>query len=111
MKKKYIFSIVLFVSGLISLFTYSIIGSEILPDGSLKEPFGLIPVGVFFISMGLILALLASLYSLFHNPNKFDKWIFGITLTLIILTGLYLTASFAYLNELANQETSINAKS
>ncbi len=104
MKKQYVFSVVFFATGILFLLAFNIIGSEVLPDGTLKEPFVLIPIGVFSIGISLILALSTSLYSLFRNPNKTDKWIFGITLTLIILVGLYLMASFAYLDELTKQE-------
>ena len=43
--KKYLFTITIFILGVVCFASYNIIGSEIAPDGTLIEPFGLIPIG------------------------------------------------------------------
>ncbi len=92
----------LIILGMIS-FVVSTVGSMnsyVIPDGLLVEPFGQIVMGgmfgfIFTIS-GIIIGFSISILSLFHNPQKSDKYIFGIfTAILIIITGyLYLLMLF-----------------
>ena len=48
-------SLVLLGLGLACLVAFRLIGSEVDADGVLREPFALIPIGWFSISLGLIL--------------------------------------------------------
>ncbi len=86
MKKNYIIQFALIVLGIISFFASAIgsASSYVRPDGLLVEPFGLIVMGgmfgFIFITMGAIIGLSLSLRSLFNNPKKSDKWIFGLFL-------------------------------
>lgn len=52
--KKYIVSIVSFIMALGCSLSYNVIGSEVLADGTLKEPFFLIPIGFVFLFIGII---------------------------------------------------------
>lgn len=113
MKKIYYFSLTSFALGVICFLSYAAIGSEIAADGTLIEPFGLIPIGFILLTIGLISTFASSFWFLFHKPNKFDKWIFAASLTLIILFVLYFIASISYLseraqNEISNSKTSSN---
>ncbi len=111
MKKIYYFSFVAFALGLCCFILFAIIGSQVAANGTLIEPFGLIPIGFLLITIGSILTFAASIWYLFNNPNKFDRWVFGISLSFIVLAGLYLAASFSYLSESAKEEISQNATS
>lgn len=52
--KKYYLSLLSFVVGIGCWIAYTIIGSEVAPDGMLVEPFFLIPMGYLCLAMGLI---------------------------------------------------------
>ncbi len=52
--KKYILSLISFLIGGGCFVGYSIIGSEVAPDGTLVEPFFLIPIGYLFLFIGII---------------------------------------------------------
>lgn len=54
MNKKYFFIIIPFGLSFCCFVTYNIIGSEIAPDGTLVEPFFLIPMGFLFFAIGII---------------------------------------------------------
>lgn len=54
MKKQYLFSIIPFSLGIACFISYNIIGSEITQDGTLVEPFGLIPLGYLFFFIAII---------------------------------------------------------
>lgn len=106
MKNKYYFAIILFILGVGCFVTYSIIGSQIASDGTLIESFGFIPVGFLLIAIALIVSVTISTVVIFHNPLKFDKWIFGLSWGFIILISLYFLASMSYLSERARMEIS-----
>ncbi len=106
--KKYIIPIISIIFSLSCFIVYDIIGSHVADDGLLVEPFGLIPVGFSLFTIGIIIGLLISIWSLFHNPKKHDKWIFGIFITIFVVFSVYITASIFYLTEQANKEISQN---
>lgn len=54
MKKKYLLASTPILLGIICLIISSVIGSEIKPDGTLVEPFFLIPLSYVFFFSGLI---------------------------------------------------------
>ncbi len=73
-------------------FVLSAVGSMnsyVRPDGLLVEPFGQIVMsgmfGFVFIILGIIIGLSFSIWSLFHNPQKADKYIFGIFTAILII--------------------------
>lgn len=52
--KKYILSAIPFVIAVICLAAYNMIGSSVAPDGTLNEPFFLIPIFWLFTLIGVI---------------------------------------------------------
>ncbi|MEC0094075.1 group-specific protein [Paenibacillus macquariensis subsp. macquariensis] len=70
--KKNILALMSIIIGIGCFVTYSIIGSEVAPDGTLKEPFFLIPIGYLFLAIGIILGLAVSIASFFRKPQKTD---------------------------------------
>lgn len=56
--KKYILNLVPFIITVISIISYNIIGSEVLQDGTLSEPFYLIPIAWLFFLVGIAVNLL-----------------------------------------------------
>ena len=49
--KKYLISIVPLAIGILCFILSGVIGSEVLADGTLKEPFFLIPIGYLFLAI------------------------------------------------------------
>lgn len=105
--KKYLFTIIPFILGVVCFVSYNIIGSEIAPDGTLVEPFALIPIGFLLISISIIVASIMSTWALFHNPTKIDKVAFGASIALIVLAASYLFLVFSYFNSLDMKEISM----
>lgn len=58
MKKIYLFPITFFCIGIGCFITYNIIGSYIAPDGTLVEPFALIPIGYIMIAISVITGII-----------------------------------------------------
>jgi len=65
--KKYLFSLLSLVLGMGFWIAYTIIGSEVAPDGTLVEAFYLIPMGYLFLALGLVSLLLVFTVSVFHK--------------------------------------------
>lgn len=63
--KKYLLALISFIVGIGCLVTYNIIGSEVAPDGTLIEPFFLIPMGYLFVAIGIIVSIV-----LFYRNTK-----------------------------------------
>lgn len=105
--KKYLFTMIPFILGIICFVSYNIIGSEVAPDGTLIEPFGLIPIGFLLISLSIIVSFIMSTWALFHNPTKIDKVAFGISIALILLSASYLFLVFSYFNSLDMKDISM----
>ena len=70
MKKIYILSIFPFIIGLNCFIAFAIIGSHVAPDGTLIEPFALLPIGFFFLALSLIISLAIFIRSLFNKKQK-----------------------------------------
>ncbi len=68
--KKYIFSIISGLIGLICFAAYNIIGAEVLPDGRIAEPFVLIPIGFLFVLIGVISAIIVAVVPFILNKKK-----------------------------------------
>lgn len=56
--KKYIFSLIIFVVGLSFIAAFIIVGSQVLEDGTVIEPFFLLPIGWLFIGISVILSII-----------------------------------------------------
>jgi len=65
--KKYLFSLLSLVLGIGFWIAYTIIGSEVAPDGTLVEAFYLIPMGYLFLALGLVSLLLVFTVSVFRK--------------------------------------------
>jgi hypothetical protein len=55
--KKYTFAIVLFLLGAGLLITFRLIGAEVAQDGTLIEPFWMVPLGYLLITIAVISAI------------------------------------------------------
>ena len=56
--KKYILNLIPFIITVISIISYNIIGSEVLPDGTLSESFYLKPIAWLFFLIGIVVNIL-----------------------------------------------------
>ena len=70
--KKYILNLIPFIIGTGCFVAFSIIGSEVAPDGTLVEPFFLIPLGFIFFFVGII-ELLVSAVLYYLDTKKSSK--------------------------------------
>ncbi|MDB8792033.1 DUF3955 domain-containing protein [Romboutsia sp. 1001216sp1] len=52
--KKYILNLIPFIISIGCFESFNFIGSEVAPDGTLVEPFFLIPIGYLFLFIGII---------------------------------------------------------
>ncbi len=68
--KKYFLSLISIIIAVGCVVAYSIIGSEIAPDGTLIEPFFLIPMFWLFMAIGIISGLVIFLVS--RSGKKFS---------------------------------------
>ncbi|NBI07664.1 DUF3955 domain-containing protein [Senegalia massiliensis] len=68
--KKYLFSIILGIMSFICLMGYNIIGSTVLSDGTLSEPFFLIPIGLLLAAISIISAILIYIVPKFIKINN-----------------------------------------
>lgn len=68
--KKYILSLISFLIGVGCFVGYSIIGSEVAADGTLVEPFFLIPIGYLFIFVGIVGALVSAVLDHFKKSKS-----------------------------------------
>jgi len=68
--KKYLVSLISIFISIICLIAYNVIGSEVLADGTLVEPFYLIPIAWLFVSIALISGLIVFITSCTHKSKK-----------------------------------------
>lgn len=73
MKLKYFPSLLLFIVGISCLIAHSMIGAEVAPDGTLIEPFFLLPTGFLLAALGLISGLTVGIVSHFRNVKMSAK--------------------------------------
>ncbi|MEI4831556.1 DUF3955 domain-containing protein [Bacillus sp. FJAT-53711] len=52
--KKYILTLIPFILGIGCFVSFNTIGSTVAPDGTLVEPFYLLPMGYSFIAIGIV---------------------------------------------------------
>jgi uncharacterized membrane protein len=67
MMKKYLLASTPILLGVVCLIIYSIIGSRVAPDGTLEEPFFLIPLSYLFVLIGIISVLFVAVISMFKK--------------------------------------------
>lgn len=61
--KKYLVSLISIFISIVCIISYNIIGSEVLADGTLVEPFFLIPFGWLFFAIGITTGIAAFIIS------------------------------------------------
>lgn len=69
MMKKNIFNLIPFIVTVLCIIAYNVIGSEVLADGILVEPFYLIPIAWVFFLIGIIGVGIRIIFS-FKNKNN-----------------------------------------
>ncbi|EES48155.1 DUF3955 domain-containing protein [Clostridium botulinum] len=68
--KKYILSMIPFVLAMGCVIAYNIIGSEVAADGTLIEPFFLIPIGYIFVLVSMVSLIISGLISIKNYYKK-----------------------------------------
>ncbi|GAA0770062.1 hypothetical protein GCM10008908_12300 [Clostridium subterminale] len=68
--KKYLVSLISIFISIICLIAYNVIGSEVLADGTLVEPFFLIPIAWLFVFIALISGLIVFAISCVHKSKQ-----------------------------------------
>lgn len=71
MKNKYLLASTPIFLGILCLVIFNIIGSRVEPDGTLVEPFFLIPLSYLFVFSGIIAILFVAIVSMFKK-KKFN---------------------------------------
>jgi hypothetical protein len=69
MKKKYLLASTPIFLGVICMISYFMIGSRVEPDGTLVEPFFLIPLSYLFVFSGIIALLFVAIVSVFKKSK------------------------------------------
>ncbi|KXY37581.1 DUF3955 domain-containing protein [Bacillus mycoides] len=69
MKKKYLLASSPIFLGVLCIIMFNIIGSEVKPDGTLVEPFFLIPLAYLFVFTGIIAILFVAVFSMFRKKQ------------------------------------------
>lgn len=68
--KKYLLNLIPFILTGLCFVAYNLIGSEVLPDGTLSEPFFLIPISWFFFLIGVAWLIINIILSFIHKIKK-----------------------------------------
>ena len=69
MRNKYLLAATPIVLGVLCLIIYSMMGSSVAPDGTLAEPFFLLPLSYLFVFSGVISVLFVATLSMFKKGN------------------------------------------
>ncbi|MEK4935324.1 MULTISPECIES: DUF3955 domain-containing protein [Bacillus] len=69
MKKKYLLASSPIFLGVLCILMFNIIGSEVKPDGTVVEPFFLIPLAYLFVFTGIIVILFVAVFSMFRKKQ------------------------------------------
>jgi hypothetical protein len=101
--KKYLMAIISLILGISCFLVYHLIGFSVAVDGTLIEPFGLIPIGFLLTAIALVSGLMVSTWSMFHAPSKTDKNVFNLSLGIFLLASIYLVSSFWSLKQMENR--------
>lgn len=70
MKKKYLFASTPIFLGVLCLIASTIIGSRVAPDGTLIEPFFLIPLSYLFVLIGIVSLIFTAIVTTFKRNNN-----------------------------------------
>ncbi|WP_291649319.1 DUF3955 domain-containing protein [Clostridium sp.] len=65
--KKYIISLTSFILSISCIIAFNIIGSDVAPDGTLMEPFFLIPLFYIFLFIGIISLFISFIWNFKKN--------------------------------------------
>jgi len=68
--KKYLLNLIPFILTALCFVAYNLIGSEVLPDGTLSEPFFLILISWFFFLIGVTWLIINIILSFIHKIKK-----------------------------------------
>ena len=68
--KKYLLNLIPFILTALCFVAYNLIGSEVLPDGTLSEPFFLIPISWFLFLIGVAWLIINIILSFIHKIKK-----------------------------------------
>lgn len=55
--KKYLFTLIPFVLSIVCIVAFNIIGSEVAADGTLIEPFYLVPMAYLFFALAIVVGI------------------------------------------------------
>lgn len=69
MKNKYLFAATPILLGILCIIIYGMIGSRVEPDGTLVEPFFLIPISFLFVFSGIISLLITGITSMLKRKK------------------------------------------
>lgn len=71
--KKYIFASTPIILGVLSFLIFMMKGSNVAPDGTLEEPFFLIPIGFLLLFIGFICVVGVALISVIKKHNTLNN--------------------------------------
>lgn len=69
MKNKYLFAATPILLGILCIKIYGMIGSRVEPDGTLVEPFFLIPISFLFVFSGIISLIITGITSILKRKK------------------------------------------
>ncbi|MBD8007258.1 DUF3955 domain-containing protein [Bacillus norwichensis] len=70
MKKKLLLASTLIFLGIICIISFHMIGSKVEPDGTLVEPFFLVPLSILLVFSGITALLLMAIISVVKKSRK-----------------------------------------
>lgn len=70
--KKYLVSLIFIFISIVCAVSFEIIGSEVLADGTLVEPFYLIPLSFLFFAIGIISGIIVFIISHVRKPKEVE---------------------------------------
>ncbi|GGE80270.1 DUF3955 domain-containing protein [Priestia taiwanensis] len=70
MKKKYLFIGIPLLLTIACMISFQLIGSEVAPDGTLVEPFFLLPIGYLFLAISIVSAILIGITSFMKTVKQ-----------------------------------------
>jgi len=70
MKRKYLLASIPLILSVLCIVSFAMIGSNVEPDGTLKEPFFLIPIGYLFFFSGIISLMYVGISSALRKMKR-----------------------------------------
>ncbi|WP_433773543.1 DUF3955 domain-containing protein [Bacillus wiedmannii] len=71
MKNKFLLASSPIFLGVLCIIMFNMIGSEVKPDGTLVEPFFLLPLAYLFVFIGIIAILFVAILSVFRKNKAY----------------------------------------